>query len=375
MDPGDSMREIFKGEMDMTQPVYRQLLEVMKSRGGPYAGADVPEFFALVEALFSPREAEINNALLRKPASAEDIAVKVGRSVEEVRAVLEGMADSGLCGVAASSGTLLYQGLPFMPGLFEFQFMDGKETGRQMRIARLIQAYKQAHDAAGGVQSITFPVTRVIPVDRAIKAGNAVHTYDQVMTYIQKYDSIAVGTCYCRHAAKLRGEDIHGMPLQVCLWFGSIADNLIDRLGGRRITKEEAREILDRSEEAGLIHMSRNTTDDIDFMCNCDRWHCEVVTHVLKQPKPGLVFNSGYQPAFDPERCVACQTCIERCPPQALTMGAGRLPAVHLDRCFGCGACATGCPESAVAMEARTGLPAPPRTVRELAAAMQRGAA
>lgn len=37
--------------------------------------------------------------------------------------------------------------------------------------------------------------------------------------------------------------------------------------------------------------------------------------------RPGLVFNSGFEPSFDAGRCVACETCIERCPPEALTMG------------------------------------------------------
>ena len=53
---------------------------MMKSRGGPYAGLDIPEFFALVEELFDPEEAEINNALSRKPTPANEIATKTGRS-------------------------------------------------------------------------------------------------------------------------------------------------------------------------------------------------------------------------------------------------------------------------------------------------------
>ncbi|MBU2499120.1 MAG: hypothetical protein KKE57_09475, partial [Proteobacteria bacterium] len=55
---------------------------------------------------------------------------------------------------------------------------------------------------------------------------------------------------------------------------------------------EEARAILDRAEEAELVHMSRNTTEDIEFPCNFDRWHCEVVKQVLGHPKPGLIFHS-----------------------------------------------------------------------------------
>jgi Pyruvate/2-oxoacid:ferredoxin oxidoreductase delta subunit len=355
----------------MSLQTYRELLEVMKNRGGPYAGSDIPEFYALVEELFTVEEAEINNVLTRRPATAEDIAAKTRRSSKEVTEILERMADKGLCGTKAASGVRLYQGIAFMPGIFEFHFISGRETERDGRIAELIHAYKQAYESAQGVAKLTYPTTRVIPIARTIKAANVIHTYDQVLTYIEKYDSIGVGVCYCRHAAKLRGEDIHGMPLEVCMWFGDIAEHIIERLGGRRVTKQEARDILDRSEEAGLIHMSRNTTEDIDFLCNCDRWHCEVVTTILKQPKPGWVFNSGFYPVFDAERCLACETCIERCPPEALELGDHDVPTFNPDRCFGCGVCATSCPEKAIRMEPKPNFPIPPKTVKELATALK----
>jgi len=47
----------------MSQEVYRELLEVMKKRGGAYAGMDIPEFFSMVKELFTPAEAEVNNAM------------------------------------------------------------------------------------------------------------------------------------------------------------------------------------------------------------------------------------------------------------------------------------------------------------------------
>jgi len=358
----------------MAEKRYRELLEVMKSRGGPYAGLDIPEFFEMAEELFDPEEAEINNALLRKPASVDEIAAKTGRSSREVSEILERMAGRGLCGVSKTFAGVLYRGLPFMPGIFEFIFIGGAESEREKRAARLIHAYQKAYSEARGVEKISYPLTRVIPVARTIRAGNTIHTYDQVMTYINQYDVIGVGVCYCRQAAKLRGEELHGMPVGVCMWFGEVAENITERLGGRRVTRDEAREIADRCEEAGLIHMSRNTTDEIDFMCNCDRWHCEVVGQVLKQPKPGLVFNSGFKPAFAAERCAACEICIDRCPPEALTMGDDRLPVVNTDRCFGCGVCATGFPENSIAMERVPGFPDPPKTVKELVTALKNSA-
>jgi Pyruvate/2-oxoacid:ferredoxin oxidoreductase delta subunit len=355
----------------MAQEVYKQMMEVMKNRRGPYAGMDIPEFYDMVEALFTPDEARVNNALPPKPSTADDIAQEMDREEAEIILILEAMADKGLCKTFRRDGVRYYQGVPFIPGIFEYQFMSGKATEKHKKIAGLIHAYKQAFAAAKGKTKMTFPITRVIAVDRTIEAGNTVHTYDQVSTYIDKYDSIALGTCYCRHAAKLRGESTHGMPMEVCMWFGNMAEYAIERLGAKHMGKEEALHVLDTAEEAGLIHMSRNTTEDIEFICNCDRWHCAAVRGVLKQSKPALFFNSGFQPRFDPGLCTACESCIERCPPEALVMGDNEVPEVNLDRCFGCAVCATGCPSEAIIMGSKPDFPQPPKDRKELLASLK----
>jgi len=175
-----------------------------------------------------------------------------------------------------------------------------------------------------------------------------------------------VGTCYCRHAADLRGEDIHDLPTDCCMQFGPGAQYSIERLGAKKVTKEEAKAVLKRTEEAGLVHMSINTTEDVGFICNCDRWHCVAVKHALAQPKPGLMFNSGFEPRFDAELCTACEACLDRCPADALSMGEEDVPVVDLDRCFGCAACATGCPDEAVSMVNKSGFEAPPKNMQAL---------
>ena len=228
----------------MKPDVYKQLFEVMKNRRGSYTGMDIPEFYTLVQELFTPEEAEVNNAMTKKPSTAQDIAKALGKPENDVVATLETMADRGLCKTFLKDGVRYYQGEPFMPGIFEYQFMPGRVTERDKKIARLIYAYKQAYEAAKGEIKMTFPTTRVITVDRTIDAGNTVHTYDQVSTYIDKYESIAAGTCFCRHAAKLRDEDVHAMPMDVCMWFGNMAEYAIERLEGKRLTKQEARQVL-----------------------------------------------------------------------------------------------------------------------------------
>jgi Pyruvate/2-oxoacid:ferredoxin oxidoreductase delta subunit len=355
----------------MSQDVYRQLLEVMKKRGGRWSGMDIPEFYRMVEELFTPEEAEVNNALPKGPTTAKDLAVLMGRDEAEIEKILESMANKGLCAAAGFGGTQFYQSARFAPGILEFQFMRRETTERDKKLARLIHDYKTAYDEKAGSLKITFPALRVIPVDKTIATGNTVHTYDQVQTYIDKYDQIAVSFCYCRNEAALLGRDTHRVPLETCMTFGIGAQFAVERMGSRNLNKQEARELLDQAEAAGLVHTSMNTTEDIQFLCNCDRWNCIVIQDALKQPRPALAFNSRFQPRVDPTLCIACGTCIGRCPSSARSMEGKGTPEVDLDRCFGCAVCATGCPSKAISMESRPGLPEPPRDGKALGQAIR----
>jgi Pyruvate/2-oxoacid:ferredoxin oxidoreductase delta subunit len=340
--------------------VYRQLCEALAKRGGEYPGMEIPEFYALVEELFVPEAAAVYLAIPRGYHPASAIAAEMGKPEEEVAPILEAMADRGLCSAGKMGDTIFYGSLPFVPGIFEFQFMRGTNTSRDKKLARLIHDYKTAVNAAKGPPKITFPTTRVIPVDRKIQADNTIHTYDQVAACIEKYEPLSVCTCYCRHEAKLIDEnDDCGKPNEVCMQFGMGAQFVIDRGMGRKISKEEAMDILKKCEDAGLVHSTINR-QEIDWLCNCCNDHCVILKKALAQPKPGIALNSGFQPVRDPELCMACGTCIERCPAAALTMGANDVPQVDLDRCIGCGVCATGCPEEAITLVGRHGAQVPP---------------
>jgi hypothetical protein len=68
----------------MRKEVYKQMLEVMKKRGGSYAGMDIPEFYAMVEELFTEEEAKVNNAMPREPSTAEEIAMHMSMDEGEI---------------------------------------------------------------------------------------------------------------------------------------------------------------------------------------------------------------------------------------------------------------------------------------------------
>jgi Pyruvate/2-oxoacid:ferredoxin oxidoreductase delta subunit len=355
----------------MSEKVYQDMCQILAKRGGMYPGMDIPEFYPLVEELFTPEEAVVYNAIPKGYSPAEPIAKELGKDVQEVSLILENMAFKGLCTAGSMGGMTFYGAPPFVPGIFEFQFMRGTSTDRDKRIAKLIHDYKAAVDAGRPVTKVTYPTTRVIPVDRKIQAENTVHTYHQVASYIEKYQPLAVSTCFCRHQAKLIDEKDHcGKPDEVCMQFGMGAQFVIERNIGRQISKEEALEILKKAEEAGLVHASLNR-QELDFLCNCCSCHCMILKTAFKQPKPGAILNSGFKPEHDQERCTACGTCIDRCPTTALVMGTENIPEVDLDRCIGCGVCATGCDFEAIALVERTGILPPPLDQRALQEAIK----
>jgi len=53
----------------MSSEVYKQLLQVMKKRGGPYAGADIPEFYEMVagySAQFADLDVDVQNDIISR---------------------------------------------------------------------------------------------------------------------------------------------------------------------------------------------------------------------------------------------------------------------------------------------------------------------
>jgi len=354
----------------MSEQVYKDMIDVMTNRsmamGGMFGGKDIPEFYRVAKALFTPEEAEINNVMPPTTFSAAQLAEIMGRDAATLEKTLKQMADGGLCTSYMKGDLRLFRAAPFVPGIFEFVFMAGTTTDRDKELAKLVLEYKQAWEAETPIV-IPYPMQRVITVDESIESGHQIHTYDQVKTYIDANDDIAAAVCYCRHAALLRGEDTHGMPMQVCLSFGKTGQYMIESRAGRKLTRDEAYKMLDECREAGLVHMTHNTTDNVGYLCNCDKYHCYAIKTILKQPKPSAVFNSGFEPRFDPDRCTACETCLDRCPANALVMGDQGVPEVDLNLCFGCAVCATGCADETITMVAKTeGYEPPPKDNNEL---------
>ena len=77
------------------------------------------------------------------------------------------------------------------------------------------------------------------------------------------------------------------------------ADYYIENELGREITKEEAREILEKSEEDGLVHHSSNHLGKRIFICNCCGCCCKALGHITKYGNPHAIARSNYYAVID----------------------------------------------------------------------------
>ncbi len=359
----------------MSEMVYERLAEALASRGGAMPALKCNELFALLKELFSPEEAELAAKMPLSPIPAETLAKEFtegdSRNVENL---LEAMANRGLVFSFKRNDVMFYTLMPLVPGIFEMQFMSGEVSERTKRLARLFDNYfssirkvltQPSQDTSGSYAAVPF--ARVIPVEEEIPIGAIVHPYDRVSEYIEKADYIAVGVCYCRHHGELLGHPCD-KPKDVCMAFGPQARYVAERGFGKLISKEEALQILDRAEEAGLVHCSSNTGKYINFICNCCNCHCGIIQSMRRGVVPmGAV--SSFIVTVDEDKCSGCGICIDRCQMDALTLDATTVVR-NVKRCIGCGLCVSVCPTQALKLEPRKDAPVPPRDQRELNAAM-----
>jgi ferredoxin len=152
------------------------------------------------------------------------------------------------------------------------------------------------------------------------------------------------------------------LPLDVCLIVGEpfasfVAEHHPKR--SRRITPEEAVEILRHEDERGHVHhafFKDAMLGRFFAICNCCACCCGAM-QAHNRGTPMLV-SSGYVCLVNEQLCIACGTCQEACQFKALSLGELRM-TVDEARCMGCGVCVAKCPEEALSLvrDAQKGVP------------------
>jgi ferredoxin len=189
--------------------------------------------------------------------------------------------------------------------------------------------------------------------------------YEEARGIVAGQDKIIVAPCICRREHKMMGSGCD-RPLEACLVFGPGARYYEENGLGRPIDQQEALDILDQAEKAGLVLQPSNT-QKVTNICTCCGCCCQVLINLKKLPEPANHAAANYFATIDPELCIGCGTCIDRCQMEAIEMDE-QSATILRKRCIGCGLCVTTCPEEALRLqrkpEAERSTPPPDRMER-----------
>ncbi|MDP2718869.1 MAG: 4Fe-4S binding protein [Dehalococcoidia bacterium] len=341
----------------MTHNIYEQLAFHLSTLGMGYPFKD-----GLVEILkenFTPEEAQVALLLPTKVAplqvvSAEEIAPESGITLDKLRDVLDSLTERGLLfSGKTKSGEKGYALQQVGFGFPQTFFWKGEDTPAARRMTELLGRYfkREVTEEAYG-SSATKPY-RYVPAKNTIEPSlQAVYPYHTMESVINQTRVFAVTHCPCRVVMKLRDRGCNH-PLEVCLKFDDLAEYVIERGLARQITREEALDIIKKSEEAGLVHFVDNALGNIKHCCNCCGCACWNVGSIRRRKIPrDVLMATFFLRDTDREKCTACGDCVKVCPVNAVVLGDD-FPEVDEEWCIGCGICVAGCPSGAARLKMR----------------------
>lgn len=334
----------------------------MYSLGFPQTQSKIE--ITILKKLFSQDDAKLFLELSPMLETAQNIATRIGKSLEEIQHHLDDMAKRGLIFKKTKDGISKYGAIPFIHGVFEFQV---KRLNKDLALL-LEQYYEEGLSQA--VAKNTNMFLRPIPVNESIESKSTVAPFEDAASIIKQASVIAVADCICRKEKKIIGKGCD-KPLETCLMFGSMAEYYIDNNLGRKISTDEAIAIVRNAQKHGMVTQP-GTAQNPAGMCSCCGDCCAVLLSIKRFPKPAQMVFSNYF-AQSNDNCTACGNCVDMCQMDAIEIHD--IAKVNLDRCIGCGLCAIACSNDAIKLVKKDETKIPPKTSGEqmMQMAMQRG--
>jgi electron transport complex protein RnfB len=319
--------------MIMPPDVYQDLARHLDNLPGGYPKTESGVELRILRRLFTEDEATLAQHLSMRPEFVKAIAEKAGLDEDMCAEQLETMAKKGLIYRQRRSEGPRYSASQFVIGIWEYHVND-----LNPELIRDFNEYLPILFNAEVWRKV--PQLRTIPVVESVEVEREILPYEHAEQLVQDRDRIAVAPCICRREHTMVGEGCDH-PEETCLVFGSGADYYVDNGLGRYIDVEEALGILELAEETGLVLQPSNSQRIVNICCCCGCC-CQVLKSFKRHPTPASLVASPYVVVSDPELCVGCGDCVERCQMEAVSL-VDELSVIDLERCIGCGLCVTTC--------------------------------
>ena len=319
--------------------IYEKLRARLDELATGYPETESKVEIRLLQRLFTEEEAELYLKLSPFLENPKNVAKRLNQDSDELVNRMEQMAQKGLLFRKRKGDSVRYATVPYVVGIFEFQLKRMDEG--------FARDHEEYFETAFGrtIQSFKTPVLRTVPINRQLVANYPVAPFEDVLQVIENQDKIAVSPCVCRTTTRLAGKGCDRFQ-DNCFSFGSHADYYVENGMGHYITIDEAKAIVKKNEEEGLVMQPFNSRK-IGGMCSCCGDCCGVLRSLKMHPTPATMVQSNYFARIDEEACTGCETCLERCQMAAIDVTDG-IAEIALERCIGCGLCVTTCSTEAI---------------------------
>jgi Pyruvate/2-oxoacid:ferredoxin oxidoreductase delta subunit len=298
-------------------------------------------------------EMELVVAIAGQAVTAEEAAERLGLGLEETagrleRAYRRHVVDKQLAGdVATYTAGSLWGRLDHVA---KYENWDDIPSADRTRInRRFLDAFIARHRASVERKMQGLEAENALPNDTVLLLHEAEEMVDAAT-------HIVVQPCDCRRLGQ------HcDWPVETCIWFDDGALECLDRGHGRRLTHQEAKDLLRWVDRQGLMHTGDSDwqTRGLHAICNCCACDCYPFLAARELGSQGVWPKSRYVAVHDRERCTVCGVCVTRCHFGAFYLDGTSVEIdgrardnVQFDptRCWGCGLCANTCPADAIAM-------------------------
>lgn len=156
-------------------------------------------------------------------------------------------------------------------------------------------------------------------------------------------EQIYVVPCNCKAVAQNCEK-----PKGVCLLFEYGPNSEWDRGYGQDITKEEAKAIIIKADQNGLMH----TSETSHAICNCCGCCCYPIRASKAIGTTGIWPKRRYDVFWDESKCINCGKCTKICNFEAFVKNDKKVKFIN-EKCLGCTICSSNCPVNAITIKNR----------------------
>ncbi len=326
-----------------------------------------PAMRKMLEALYTPEEAELITRMPYRPSRLDRIVRITGVEEGRLRRMLPEMCRKGIVCDLHDGDAYQYMISPFIIGFFEFSMMRTHGEIEPAKWAELYHAYMFGDHAFlganfGSGQEVS--VMRALPHEETVRQADHVEIldYEKAAAIIDTQTIFAVGLCACRHEKHHLGAQLCDVPLETCTSMGSAAEFLIRNEFARQVDKSEFSDIFARSKEHGFTLTTDNVRRNAVFMCHCCGCCCNLMNGIKYSGYPGVLVSSSFIAECDADLCNGCGKCVRACPIDAVSLveqptepGERKRKSAVVDQslCLGCGVCVLKCKPRAMELHKR----------------------